>query len=205
MGVRKSSVVSRPITSQAALDELKAERKERNRLNRQRAKAMERRIAKYLGGDRTPQSGAGTTKGDVTVLFTSRPGRYLIECKLTELFDRHGPSISISKAWLSKIHLEAQQMNAVFGMLVYRYHGRQDDYVLIRSADLRKVVKDLTDAVVESSNMLDFSKTKAKTFAMPLARSLLCKEPPGQVCVMIDYVVYYLMTLERFKELIEDV
>jgi hypothetical protein len=201
MGVRKSSVVSKPITSKAALDELKAERKERNRLNRQRAKAMERRVAKYLGGDRTPQSGAGSTKGDVTVLFSNRPGRYVIECKLTELFDRHGPSISISKAWLSKIHLEAQQMSAVFGMLVYRYHARQDDYVLIRSIDLQKVVKN----VVETPHVLDFSKSKAKTFAMPLERSLLCKEPPGVVCVLVDYVVYYLMTLERFKEMIEDV
>lgn len=205
MGVRKSSVVSRPITSQKALDELKAERKERNRLNRQRSKAMERRIAKYLGGDRTPQSGAGNSKGDVTVLFANRPGRYVIECKLTELFDKHGPSISISKAWLSKIHLEAQQMSAVFGMLVYRYHGRQDDYVLIKSSDLRKVYKNADASSIESGIVLDFSKSKAKTFAMPIAKSMLCKEPPGFVCVLIDHVVYYLMTLDKFKEIIDDV
>jgi hypothetical protein len=92
-------------------------------------------------------------------------------------------------------------MSAVFGMLVYRYHARQDDYVLIRSIDLQKVVKN----VVETPHVLDFSKSKAKTFAMPLERSLLCKEPPGVVCVLVDYVVYYLMTLDLFKELVEEI
>jgi len=201
MGVRKSSVVSKPITSPQTAEQLKEERRQRNRLNRQRAKTMERRIAKYLGGDRTPQSGAGNSKGDVTVLFANRPGRYLIECKLTELFDRHGPSITISKAWLQKIHREAQQMNAVFGMLVYRYHGRPEDFVLVRSADMRKVVKIALEATAE----LSFDNLKTKTFAMPQARSLVCKEGSGIACVTIDFVLYYLMTLERFKELIDEV
>lgn len=201
MGVRKSSAVSKPITSPQAAEQLKAERRERNRLNRQRAKTMERRIAKYLGGDRTPQSGAGNSKGDVTVLFTNRPGRYVIECKLTELFDRHGPSITISKAWLAKIHREAEQMNAVFGMLVYRYHGKPDDFVLIRTQDMRKVLKSPVEAVSD----LSFDNLKTKTFAMPLARSLVCKEGTGLTCVTIDFVLYYLMTLERFKELIDEV
>jgi hypothetical protein len=140
------------------------------------------------------------SKGDVTVMFANRPGRYVIECKLTELFDRHGPSITISKAWLAKIHREAQQMNAVFGMLVYRYHGRPDDFVLIRAVDLRKVVKNPP----ESSTDLSFDNTKTKTFAMPQARSLICKEGSGLSCVTIDFVLYYLTTLERFKELIDE-
>ena len=76
--------VSNPITSPEESERLKEERKQRNRLNRQRAKNMERRVARYLGGDRTPQSGAGNSKGDVAVLFTNRPGRYLVECKLTD-------------------------------------------------------------------------------------------------------------------------
>lgn len=201
MGVRKNSVVSKPITSPQAAEQLKAERRERNRLNRQRAKTMERRIAKLLGGDRTPQSGAGNSKGDVTVMFANRPGRFVIECKLTELLNRDGPSMTISKAWLSKIHQEAEQMNAVFGVLIYRYHGKPDDFVLIRSKDMRKVLK----RPVETTAELTFNNTKVKTFAMPIARSLVCKEGSGIACVTIDYVVYYLMTLDLFKELIEEI
>jgi hypothetical protein len=201
MGVRKNSVVSKPITSPQAAEQLKAERRERNRLNRQRAKTMERRIAKLLGGDRTPQSGAGNSKGDVTVMFANRPGRFVIECKLTELIDRDGPSITISKAWLTKIHLEAEQMNAVFGVLIYRYHGRPEDYVLIRAKDMQKVIK----RPIETTTDLTFNNLKAKTFAMPIARSLLCKLGSGIACVTIDYVVYYLMTLDLFKELVDEI
>lgn len=201
MGVRKNSVVSKPITSPQAAEQLKEERRERNRLNRQRAKTMERRIAKLLGGDRTPQSGAGNSKGDVTVMFANRPGRFVIECKLTELLDRDGPSITISKAWLNKIHQEAEQMNAVFGILIYRYHGRPDDFVLIRSKDMRKVIK----RPIETETELTFNNPKVKTFAMPIARSMLCKAGSGIACVTIDYVVYYLMTLDLFKELVEEI
>lgn len=200
MAARKNSVVSKPITSPQAAEQVKAERRERNRLNRQRAKTMERRIAKYLGGDRTPQSGAGSSKGDVTVMFANRPGRYVIECKLTELFDHYGPSITISKAWLAKIHKEALQMNAVFGVLIYRYHGRPDDYVLIRAQDLRKIYKE--ELPVGSELSFD---NKTKTFAMPLQRSILCKQVTGVTCLTINFVLYYLMTLERFKEIVDQV
>ena len=91
--------VSKPITSAAQLERLKEEKRERNRLNKQRSKAMERRVAKYLNGDRTPLSGAGASKGDVMVPFANRPGRYLIECKLTEQMHGGEPCIKIRKAW----------------------------------------------------------------------------------------------------------
>ena len=183
---------------------MKEEKRQRNRLNKQRAKAMERRVAKYLGGDRTPQSGAGNSKGDVTVLFTNRPGRYLIECKLTEQFKNEEPNITLSKIWLSKIQAEAKQMNALFGILLFRYHFRQTDYVLIRSSDLLKLGKPaLFDSMV-APERLDFNNPKAKTISFGLAKaSLATKYPDKLVGVTIDYVLYYLTTLVNFKELID--
>jgi hypothetical protein len=204
MALRKSSQVSKPITSPEELERLKEEKRQRNRLNKQRAKAMERRIAKYLGGDRTPQSGAGSSKGDVTVLFANRPGRYLIECKLTEQFKSDEPNITLSKIWLSKIQAEAKQMNALFGLLVFRYHFRQTDYVLIRATDLAKLNNPAKLDKLIAPERLDFNNPKAKTISFGLAKaSLATKYPEQLVGVTIDYVLYYLTTLVNFKELID--
>lgn len=200
MGVRKSSVTSKPITSPEEFERLKQERRERNRLNRQRSKAMERRIAKYLGGDRTPQSGAGTSKGDVVVPFLNRPGRFLIECKLTELWRYGEPCIAISKAWLRKIHEEAKQTRALFGVLIFRYHGRTDDYMLIKAIDMGHLtlVEDVTQKV------LHFDNIKTKTAIFPMSKAAVCKEEPGITCVWIDFVLYYLLTVTRFKQILEE-
>ena len=190
--------VSNPITSPEESERLKEERKQRNRLNRQRAKNMERRVARYLGGDRTPQSGAGNSKGDVAVLFTNRPGRYLVECKLTDQWFNGHPAMSLSKAWLLKIQEEARQMNALFGILVFRFHQRQDDYVLVRASDMAKLIK-----MGDTPLSLAF-ETSAKTIHMTFERAQLCKQPPGFVSVSINYVIYYLMTMSRYKQLLDE-
>lgn len=199
MGLRKSSPVSKPITSPEQAEILKEERRERNRLNRQRAKAMERRVAKYLNGDRTPQSGAGSSKGDVTVLFANRPGRFIIECKLTELYRNGEPSITISKNWLTKVQDEARQMKALFGLLVFRYHGRQQDYVLIRASDFHKVVA--PELIKINEARIDFNNSKSKTITFGYQRAQLAVTNDGSfVCVTIDHVLYYFMTLVALKE-----
>jgi hypothetical protein len=200
MGARKSSVTSKPITSPEEFERLKEERRERNRMNRQRSKAMERRIAKFLGGDRTPQSGAGTTKGDVVVLFNNRPGKFLIECKLTELWRYGEPCIAISKAWLRKIHEEAKQTRALFGALIFRYHGRTDDYMLIKAVDMGQiaVINETTEKI------LRFDNIKTKTAIFPLSKAQTCKESPGVTCVWIDFVLYYLLTVVQFKQILEE-
>lgn len=206
MDRHRNSQVSKPITSPAELERLKEEKRQRNRLNKQRAKAMERRIAKYLGGDRTPQSGAGSSKGDVTVLFANRPGRYLIECKLTEQFRADEPSITLSKIWLTKIQAEAQQMKALFGILIFRYHFRQHDYVLIRAKDLHALGNASRFDSLQAPERLEFNNPKAKTVTFGLTKaSLATKYPESLVCVTIDYVLYYLTTLVNFKELVDSI
>jgi hypothetical protein len=198
MAQRKSSPpVSKPITSPAALERLKEEKRERNRLNKQRSKAMERRVAKYLAGDRTPLSGAGASKGDVVVPFTTRPGRYLVECKLTEQFAMGQPCIKISKLWLKKIQQEAEQMRALFGVLVIHYHNHTPDFVIIRGIDLAKVCS------------LDALKTEARFVlnkpikTVPLYRTIMTKALQYPMVLVIDFVVYYVLTLAAFKEIID--
>jgi len=198
MAQRKSlPPVSKPITSAAQLERLKEEKRERNRLNKQRAKAMERRVAKYLSGDRTPLSGAGSSKGDVMVPFTTRPGRYLVECKLTEQFHQGEPCITISKLWLKKIQQEAEQMRALFGVLIVHYHNFTPDYVLIKGVDLAKVYN--LDNIVPADRIVLNRATK--TFPMP--RKMLTKAANSPIVVVIDFVVYYAMTLATFREIID--
>lgn len=123
-----------PLTSDAQLERT---RKDINATNRRRAKDMERRIAKYLQGERTPASGAmARHKGDITIDFVSNPGKYIIECKLSAAKSGHQSQIAIHLDWFAKIQQEAAAMRAKFGVLIIHYHGLKDDFVFVRSDHL---------------------------------------------------------------------
>jgi hypothetical protein len=100
-----------------------------NRLNRDRAKAMERRIAKRLQGNRVLMSGAGYIKGDVTIPY--KGSSFLIECKLTENTKKGTPQIGIPYFWLTKIERETKAMRSLFGVLIIHFHGVAGDYVFM--------------------------------------------------------------------------
>ncbi len=158
---------------------------------------MERRVAKFLNGDRTPLSGAGAAKGDVMVPFENRPGRFLIECKLTEQYHADQPCLKVSKAWLKKIQTEAEQMRALFGALVVHYHNHTPDFVLVRLSDIAKV-HSVTDLKLHTR--VDLNRPTSKSF--PLYRKTAALSEQGPIAVTVDYVVYLLMTLADFKEMV---
>jgi len=87
-----------PLTSEAVYQRT---RKEINATNRRRAGDMERRIAKYLRGQRTPSSGAlAAYKGDVTIPLVDKKRKYLIECKLSAVHTQaNDPVIQIVLEW----------------------------------------------------------------------------------------------------------
>ncbi len=95
---------------------------------------MEHRVAKFLQGSRTPMSGAAAKfKGDVTVDFINNPGKYIIECKLSDATSASGhPQIVLELKWFAKLQQEATAMRAKFGVLIIHYHGLRDDYVFVR-------------------------------------------------------------------------
>jgi len=128
-----------PLTSERQLEKTK---KEINALNKSRSKAMERRIAKVLRGRRVPMSGAAAQyKGDVEIPFENFPGKYIIECKLTAQLKGSEPVMRLQFAWFPKLHEEARNMNAKFGIFVLHYHGNNNDYIFVRIDIIDKLIR----------------------------------------------------------------
>jgi hypothetical protein len=193
-----------PITSKHKFKEIDDKRKEINRLNRQRAKAMEKRVARYLDGTQTPQSGAGSAKGDILIDFVSRPGKYMIECKLSAARPGGKPRINIYKYWIPKMKDDAKAMRALFPLLVYHFHDIAGDFVVINIADLHKlqVFPENLDEAVASRQYFD---TPAKTVVLTPEIANLTKKPPYYTLLSIDGVIYYHMTLEYFRDLLKGI
>ncbi len=121
-----------PLTSENELDRTVAKR---NALNKQRSKAMERRIAGTLRGRRIPMSGAAAQyKGDVEIPFYNYPGKYIIECKLSAQRNSstNEPEMRLNFEWFPKIQDEAKSMAAKFGILIIHFHGFNNDYVFLK-------------------------------------------------------------------------
>jgi len=193
-----------PITSKHKFKEIDDKRKEINRLNRQRAKAMEKRVARYLDGTQTPQSGAGSAKGDILIDFVNRPGKYMIECKLSAARPGGKPRINIYKYWIPKMKDDAKAMRALFPLLVYHFHDIAGDFVVINIADLHKLQvfpENLDDAVASRQNF----DTPAKTVVLTPEIANLTKKPPYYTLLSIDGVLYYHMTLEYFRDLLKGI
>lgn len=194
----------KPITSKGNFRQVEERRKEINRLNRQRAKAMEKRVARYLDGTQTPQSGAGSAKGDILIDFTNRPGKYMIECKLSEARQKGIPTMRIFKVWISKMIKDAKSMRALFPILVYHYHDVSGDYVLVAVNDLNKLgvyPESLSDAEPQKY----VHNTSAKTVVTNLNKSKLAEKPPYYTLLEINEVVYYHMSLEYYRSLLKGI
>lgn len=106
--------------------------KKQNKLNRERAKRMEKYVSQYLGGNRVPMSGAGFLKGDGLVYFDK--GLYLIECKFSSMRNSKNqvPKIRLDFRWLTKLEDEVKAMRARFGILVFHYRCKKGNYVIMR-------------------------------------------------------------------------
>lgn len=89
------------------------------KVSKDRGKLAERRIAKKLGTDRTPYSGAGKEKGDV-----SHP-QYIVEVKTTGQ-----ESLTLRREWLTKVAKEALAAGKEM-VLIFRFVGDTRDYAII--------------------------------------------------------------------------
>lgn len=97
-------------------------------LGRQRGKAAERRIARLVGGERVPYSGAGTEKGDV------RHPLYQIEVKA-----RGASQLALKREWLDKLALEAASVGKR-PVLVFRFVGDTRDWAVLPIGDVPGLV-----------------------------------------------------------------
>jgi hypothetical protein len=194
----------KPITSKNNFKEVDNRRKEINRLNRQRAKAMEKRVARYLDGTQTPQSGAGSAKGDILIDFTNRPGKYMIECKLSEVRKDNVPTMKLYKLWFDKMIKDAKSMRALFPVLVYHYHDVSGDFILVAKNDLNKL-NIYPEQINEAEPVTHTHNTSAKTVVVSLTRSQLSNKPPYYSLLEVNNVVYYHMSLEYYRDLLKGI
>lgn len=199
-----------PLTSEI---QYQRTRKEINATNRRRAKDMERRVAKYLRGDRTPMSGAGAkNKGDVTVDFTNNPGKYIIECKLSS--DRNKddtPQIAIYLIWLAKLQQEALAMRAKFAILVIHYHRISQDYALVRSDHVDWILSQKSNITLikhPERDMIYFSNGKRRSLYTLSLKELSILDNITDYQVIPYHTpdgLYYLFTLTQWRDFIEGI
>ena len=193
-----------PITSPAKFKQIDNRRKEINRLNRQRAKAMEKRVARYLDGTQTPQSGAGSAKGDILIDFTNRPGKYMIECKLSSVRVKCVPMMQLLKKWIPKMNRDATSMRAQFPILVFHFHDVSGDWVVVETSNLHKI--GVFPAVIDPTEpKVAHYDTVAKSAKVYLTQAKYAEDRPYYALLSIDSVLYYFMTLEYFKDIMKEI
>lgn len=117
---------------------------------------QEERVAKIIGGTRTPRSGGGAwKKGDV--LSTDDSG-WFVECKTTV---KPSLSYSVNKAVLDKADHERAEMHKQYAALAFTLGEDREDYFVINSRTLKAIIsqqaaiKDLATRVQDSITEID--------------------------------------------------
>lgn len=217
MDIKKKPVKIRhpPLTS---ITQLERTRKEQNNLNKQRSKAMERRIAAQLRGRRVPMSGAAAKyKGDVEIPLYNNPGTYIIECKMSaaRTLDDN-PSLYAQFKWFPKIHEEARSMNAKFAVMVIHFHTIKIDYVFIRMQTVELLVQRYTvtnalKVLAESAQVYDWRTTQAGKLRVgytlthkELQRCMHTHEGLRGFRVQLPDSEYICLEFESFKECVRE-
>lgn len=140
MAYRKK--VKTPLTSEETLKTVSEDIIKRNKTNRDRSKAMERKVAKYLGGRRQPGSGAMSPfKGDCLIPLQNHKSSYLIECKSSASMKGKYHRIRLALSWFPKLEFERKAMNCLFGILIIHFHNQVNDYVFFALRDVQRLKK----------------------------------------------------------------
>lgn len=162
--------------------------------NKDRSRRMEQRVAKAIGGNRVPMSGAGSIKGDCIV--STPVGLVAVECKYTAAVAANEPTMTVMKTWFPKLESDVQAVGAAFGILVIHYHNISTDFVFIpERVAHRFLTLDIKTVVLEDKHMsfkLGFNKINA-----------LVKEE-ASIRVMVLGKPYIFTTLDRFIRGLEE-
>lgn len=199
----------KPLTSEY---ELKKTRQEINATNRRRAKEMERRVARYLKGMRVPASGAlAGMKGDCKIPLADGEQHYYVECKMSAQ-----NSFPLTIQWFDKVLTDTVAMNSRFGILVIHFHGKKQDYVFVPSRamsflaprsihgltiDLIRndvIAKDITLAGNKMRRVLSLHEES-------LVQSFVTIRGFRTTAFLMESGVWYVFTLEQFRDLMEGV
>ena len=111
------------------------------KLNKSRAKDMERTVTKRLNGDRVPMSGAGFIKGDGIVYLPDNQGFMSVECKLSAGIGKDGAQIVFVEKWIPKLQQDCESMRGIgckFGFFILKYMFHKEMWCIFLEEDLRK-------------------------------------------------------------------
>lgn len=190
----------KPVTSIEDFNARRERRKKISKDNRNRSKAMERNTSKLLNGERTPQSGAGLSKGDVRVNFTYRPGHYMIECKLSAGINYDQPYIVIQKRWMDKMKEEAEKMRSLFPILLIKFHYKQEQFVFILPEDLSKIY-----TIEEEIGIIDKSERKRMGVGVYHTELVKSLKKYRFTIFKFPYRDYIFMSLQTWREIIGEI
>lgn len=204
-----------PLTSEEHYEET---RTAINKLNRNRSKIHERRIAALLHGKRVPMSGAMSEyKGDVVVEYSD--GKYMVECKLSSaITSDNSPVVLMLFKWLPKLQFEASlQFGMNFGIFVIHFHSHDilDDITLIRAEDLEMIMMRYPSATTEivrqvyyNCNTSDIQTTKKGKLLLSyqlkkkhIERDMLTIAGISGVKLHTPNGIYFAMRLRDFRDL----
>lgn len=199
----------KPLTSEY---ELKKTRQEINATNRRRAKDMERRVARYLKGMRVPSSGAiAGMKGDCKIPIVGGEEHYYVECKSSAQL-----AFPLTMLWFDKVLIDTVAMDARFGILVIHFHGKKQDYVFVPSRamsflatrSIHGLAIDLIrNDVIPRDIILAGNKMRRvlSLYEESLMQSLITVRGFRTTAFLMESGVWYVFTLEQFRDLMEDV
>lgn len=172
----------------------------RNAENKRRGKEMERRVMKFLKGNRVPMSGSGSIKGDGQIF--SKFGYILVECKCSTAVNAAGEQrLRVDFRWLQKMEIEAKIMNARFPVLIIHHQGAKQDYVIVAAEYFWPRCGDVMSGEpvriidLREDNGWTATRHKLELDFTPYTNYTILQTALG------DYVV---LTLRRFGELLEE-
>lgn len=171
------------------------------KLNRERAKRMEREVARVLGANRTDRSGAGFMKADA--LLTLQSGRsLLIECKTSEFLNDSGPTIRVqTRDWFPKLQRDVQAMRSIgviAGFLVIKYLYIADMFCLIPEDDMKIIAQEIGIEMPSDEPRLTLKQAAAHFVDLKTAETYASIE----LCTKQDmtrYALFYIVPLSRMK------
>lgn len=178
------------------------------KLNKRRAKDMEKEVCKYLGASRTPMSGAGFVKGDGILYLPNDQGIAVIECKVSSaLHSTYGADISIQTKWIEKLISDTSALKGLgarFGFIVLRWHTWRERAVLIPTMYL-PIIEKLLDVTIPRNDTIVSGYTKiGKPMAGIHFFRIKFKDRIGSTLTTAKGDCY-ITTLEQLKEWIDNV
>lgn len=163
-----------------------------NKNNRKRGGNFEKRVADFLGFEVVPYSGSNARFGYGDV----RNNHWLIECKNITLDD---DKLTIKQEWIQKNRERADSYNKR-SAIAFMPAGKIDKFILMEYEDWAQF-----GIPADNAEHLEAKVHNTKNLIIHLSDLYIKDVRAGLIVELVfNNVSYYLMSLQKYKELIED-